>query len=351
MRVAWSPAQEIKFQHIEGNLFTVQCSCLGDWQKVEKGGPWLFRQSVVCIEPYDGFTDPDSIDLNFFTTWVQIQKLQIGYRSEALITNLMEKKVGQVEEIQTNVQGAGNFVRVKVKLDVRKVLERFVSMVRDGKREIFILKYEKMPRFCAACGFIGHSHLECGSGEYAEKDLKWGDWMKADWDTWYTRVAPAGRGGGNSTRGGRFPQARGGGRGPNQSGRENNTGHGNFTSWRHNALAYVDNMAVTDPALKDTATSPLKGKEMDIDSEGNPISGTKRNIADQFSEEGGLMIAGASGAELGASLPGVPPPGEDLSNGKDDEVNINKPKRTKMDGANSSSLGSASSQEGLVRSQ
>jgi hypothetical protein len=110
-------------------------------------------------------------------------------------------------------------------------------------------------------------------------------------------------------------------------------------------------MAVTDPALKDTATSPLKGKEMDIDSEGNPISGTKRNIADQFSEEGGLMIAGASGAELGASLPGVPPPGEDLSNGKDDEVNINKPKRTKMDGANSSSLGSASSQEGLVRSQ
>jgi hypothetical protein len=42
MRVAWSPAQEIRFQHIEGNLFTVQCFCLGDWLKVEEGGPWLF---------------------------------------------------------------------------------------------------------------------------------------------------------------------------------------------------------------------------------------------------------------------------------------------------------------------
>jgi hypothetical protein len=43
MPVAWSPAKEIRFQHLEGNLFTIQCFCLGDWLKVEKGGPWLFR--------------------------------------------------------------------------------------------------------------------------------------------------------------------------------------------------------------------------------------------------------------------------------------------------------------------
>jgi hypothetical protein len=43
MKIAWSPAKEIQFQHIEGNLFTVQCHCLGDWLKVDKGGPWLFR--------------------------------------------------------------------------------------------------------------------------------------------------------------------------------------------------------------------------------------------------------------------------------------------------------------------
>jgi hypothetical protein len=101
MRVAWSPAREIKFQYIEGNLFTVQCFCLGDWLKVVEGGPWLFRQSVVCIEKYDGLTDPYLIDLNFFMTWVRIQKLQVGYRGKALITNMMEKKVGKVEEVQT----------------------------------------------------------------------------------------------------------------------------------------------------------------------------------------------------------------------------------------------------------
>jgi hypothetical protein len=70
MKVAWSPAKEIKFHHLEGNLFTIQCFCLGDWLKVEKGGPWLFRQAIVCIEPYDGMMDTDLIDLNFFSTWV-----------------------------------------------------------------------------------------------------------------------------------------------------------------------------------------------------------------------------------------------------------------------------------------
>jgi hypothetical protein len=34
-------------------------------------------------------------------TWVRIQKLQVGYRGKALITNMMEKKVGKVEEVQT----------------------------------------------------------------------------------------------------------------------------------------------------------------------------------------------------------------------------------------------------------
>jgi hypothetical protein len=42
MKVAWSPAREVQFQHLEGNLLIVQCFCLGDWMKVEQGGPWLF---------------------------------------------------------------------------------------------------------------------------------------------------------------------------------------------------------------------------------------------------------------------------------------------------------------------
>jgi hypothetical protein len=98
-----------------------------------------------------------------------------GYRNETLIRNLMEKKVGKVEEIQTNVQGAG--MKDTDLIDIN----------------FFKFKYEKMPRFCGACRFIGHSHLECGTGEHVKDDLKWGDWLKADWDTWHGRAAPGAR--------------------------------------------------------------------------------------------------------------------------------------------------------------
>jgi hypothetical protein len=120
MKIAWSPAKEVIFQQLEENLFTVQCNCLGDWLKVSKGGPWLFRQFAVSIEPYDGLANPETIDLNFITTWIQIHKIPVGYRKKSFITNLTEKKVGKVIDLQLELQGAGNFIRVKLKLDVRK---------------------------------------------------------------------------------------------------------------------------------------------------------------------------------------------------------------------------------------
>jgi hypothetical protein len=100
------------------------------------------------------------------------------------------------------VQGAGNFVHARVRLDVRAPLARFVLVSRGGQREIFSIKYEKMPRFCSACG-RGHSHLECGTGEYEETNLKWGEFLKADWETWVHNGAGGASGGGRSGRGGR----------------------------------------------------------------------------------------------------------------------------------------------------
>jgi hypothetical protein len=64
-----------------------------------------------------------------------------------------------------------------------------------------------MPRFCGACGYIGHSHLECGTGEHIEEELKWGEWLKVDWDTWHARGGPATRGGGRGGRGTQFPES------------------------------------------------------------------------------------------------------------------------------------------------
>jgi hypothetical protein len=91
---------------------------LGDWLKITKEGPWLFRQNTVLIESYDGLCALESVDLNYFDAWVQIHKLSDGYRTKSSVTNLVEKKIGEVYVVETVLRGVGNFVRARVKIDV-----------------------------------------------------------------------------------------------------------------------------------------------------------------------------------------------------------------------------------------
>lgn len=82
MRVAWDLAQEVKIKPLEENLYTMQFSCLGDWERVMEDGPWNFKGKAVVMAPYDGFTKPSSIELNKIEMWVQIHDFPQGYFSK-----------------------------------------------------------------------------------------------------------------------------------------------------------------------------------------------------------------------------------------------------------------------------
>jgi hypothetical protein len=350
MRVAWSPAKEIIFNHIEDNLFSVQCFCLGDWLKVEEGGPWLFRQNAVCIAKYDGFAPPELVDLNTFETWIQIHKLPIGYRKEALVKNLTERKVGKAKKVEFDVQGMGNFVRVRVELDVRKVLARFITISRGGQREFYQIKYEKMPRFCGACGFMGHTHMECGSREFDDDSLKWGEFLKAEWETWHGR----GRGAGGFRSAGRpagFGGGRGRGREQGMAGRGRNhvaPDDPNKVSWRHNALPYFEGNIPTEGELDDTGSSPVKNTDMEVEHNTGSDALAKRRL-DLGDDEN---TDGQAGANTNSTS--KQPMIVDGSILKTDLSGIekeNERKHSKKAGADSPSLGLAGSREESLRSQ
>ena len=99
----------------------------------------------------------------------------------------LASRVGEVlkSELAAVQTRNGVFHRVRVKLDSMKPLTRFTSLVLEGRNRVYLqVKYEKMPKHCEYCGYMGHTYLECGTGEHEEKDRHFGPWMLSEEAFW-----------------------------------------------------------------------------------------------------------------------------------------------------------------------
>jgi hypothetical protein len=204
MRYAWSLAKKVDFRDVGNNTFILQLNCLGDWKKVVEEGPWLFRNWGMVIQGYDGYTKPSSLILDKLPIWIQIHDIPEVYLKKKEILQNLAGRVGKFIKVDTEGSAGGNFVRVRVELDVNKPLARFTSTIRKGAREVYPVKYEKIPKFCEICGLLGHEFLECGNGFHKEEDHVFGEWLVADTGR---RGRGRGRSGGFVPRGGRGARA------------------------------------------------------------------------------------------------------------------------------------------------
>lgn len=201
MKAAWNPARDVVWRRINPNLFSVQFNCLADWNKAIHQGPWDFKGMALIIAEYDGFKNPESIKLDKIETWCQIHKLpDMVLKREKFLTN-MAQRIREVQEVQVVLPSGfiGEFIRIRVKLDVNKKLTRFVSFTKSGETEFYQVKFEKLPVFCYMCGMLGHWHEECGSGEHTEKDMEWGPFILAARRGRGGRTRGSGRGFGRSS--------------------------------------------------------------------------------------------------------------------------------------------------------
>jgi hypothetical protein len=333
MHNAWNPAREITMRAVGENRFVIQCFCLGDWEKVTERGPWLFREWPLIMAPYDGFSDPEQIELNFMPIWVQVHKIPEGYRKkEDVVRNLISRACGEIMALEMIPAGGfkGDFVRARIRHDVRKPLTRFVSIMRGGTRSLYAVKYEKLGLICFACGLIGHGQKECGVGIYEGNKLKFGEWIYVTPPSSRGRNTGVLRGG---LRGGFGDNGRGRGHG-----RGVEVAPGSFADWRLHP-----ERTRTGAGVVDAATSLVKYSDVHM-TEAEKLAKRSLNLELPVTALGdSTNVAAAVAMDVPSARPVV-----------DDREQGTFSKRTKRDdgtSASNNSAGSAASLEDDRRAQ
>ncbi|KAL5736260.1 hypothetical protein ACOSQ2_031048 [Xanthoceras sorbifolium] len=105
------------------------------------------------------------------------------------IGDFLGQQIGRVLEVDTGVSRGclGKYLRIRIQIDVRKPLKRFlrVDILGDGTETIMPLKYKRLPEFCFCCGLIGHPLREFMDTDQDDimtgsMALRFGGWLWAE---------------------------------------------------------------------------------------------------------------------------------------------------------------------------
>jgi hypothetical protein len=147
MKAVWNLSREPICREAGENLFVFTMHCLGDWKKVVHQGPWTFRGWAVMIQDYDGKEDPVNISFDGLHVWAQIHGIPELYRKVHIVDDLA-RRIGKAREVQMNpkLYYEGNYVRIRVLVNVGRPLTRVVSLNVEGEgKKLLFVKYEKVP--------------------------------------------------------------------------------------------------------------------------------------------------------------------------------------------------------------
>lgn len=98
-------------------------------------------------------------------------------------------RFGRVEEVDSSTLGGiSQSVRIRVIMDINKPMKRGTKIRIGNVEPCWIpVTYERLPSFCYWCGHLGHTFKDCESyqdmrdngNELQDKDMPFGEWMKA----------------------------------------------------------------------------------------------------------------------------------------------------------------------------
>jgi hypothetical protein len=179
----WRPSGQIVFKVLGANLFLLDFEHVWDKAEVLHGRPWVFEGNLFSVEDFNGSIAPAKMEFDKAFFWVRMFHLPLGCMSEAMGVKL-GSSVGQVEEVETDEDGIGwgEYLRVRICLDISKPLVRERVLKLNGETTWVAFQYERLPRFCFQCGIICHGEGGCiarrRKSQGPHEGVQFGPWLR-----------------------------------------------------------------------------------------------------------------------------------------------------------------------------
>ncbi|XP_058782089.1 uncharacterized protein LOC131656370 [Vicia villosa] len=185
---AWKLKNPVEVQELSKNLFLFRFATKRDLEGVLKNGPWSFDRNLLVLARVSGEEQPSELNMHFGTFWIRVYELPLMLRSESMARKL-GGILGDFEEMDLKeAHRNGRFLRLKVKVDLKKPLKRGTVIRFKEKNLRVYFKYERLPTFCFICGRVGHLMKDCEEigdlsdesyEDLEEQDLSYGAWLRA----------------------------------------------------------------------------------------------------------------------------------------------------------------------------
>ncbi|XP_074374683.1 uncharacterized protein LOC141715098 [Apium graveolens] len=138
---------------------------------------------MSCIIVIKTSEDPTKVSLQEVDFWIQIHNLPIGYMTETVGKQLCNFFGTVVQnDAKNNSSIWCEFMRLRIRLDMRKPLKMKKKIVRKDRTEVVVLcKYEKLGDFCFVYRLLSHTERFCKKkldtgNKSTTRD--WGQWLR-----------------------------------------------------------------------------------------------------------------------------------------------------------------------------
>lgn len=154
----WCPMKGIHCKSLDENRFLITFHQASGKKKAIEEGPWNLSKEILVVR------EIDELEFAMVPMWVQVSQLPIGMMN-AEAAEIIGDEIGEFMDVDTDdgKNAVGSFLRLKVRIDIRKPLMRGVTVIvgSGGKEKWCPLAYEHLPDFCYSCGLVGHTAKLC----------------------------------------------------------------------------------------------------------------------------------------------------------------------------------------------